>query len=298
MENKERQGLPEKIREIEIRAKKAVNALFSGEYHSVFKGRGLMFAESRPYQPGDDVRAMDWKVTARSGHPHVKVFHEERELTLMLLVDMSGSGQFGSRSRFKSEAAAQLCASLAFSAIRNNDKVGLIAFTAGVELFIAPRKGRSHVLRLIREALCFKPSGKGTDIQSALEFMSRVINKKCIAFLVSDFFDEGYDKTMGAIARKHDLVAVRMFDRREMELPEAVGYVAMEDAETGERLALDTYNPKLRLEFLRKTHAEITKRSKTMAAAGVDEVVVDAGGSLIEPLVRFFKLRERRKRFG
>jgi len=298
MEKKERQGLPEKIREIEIRAKKAVNALFSGEYHSVFKGRGLMFAESRPYTPGDDVRAMDWKVTARAGHPYVKVFHEERELTLMLLVDMSGSGRFGSGRGFKSEAAAELCASLAFSAIRNNDKVGLIAFTNGVELFIAPRKGRTHVLRLIREVLTFKPAGKGTDIRVALEFMSRALKKKAIVFLVSDFFDDGYDKTMGAIARKHDLVAVRVFDRREMELPPIDGYLAIEDAESGERTALDPSSYRLAREYARAALLEAAARSKMFMAAGVDEVVVDTGGSYVEPLVRFFKLREKRKRFG
>ncbi|MDH5678391.1 MAG: DUF58 domain-containing protein [Nitrospinota bacterium] len=296
-QREENRTLPEKIREIEIRARKVVNSLFSGEYHSVFKGMGLMYAESRPYQPGDDVRAMDWKVTARTGQPFIKVFHEERELTLMLMVDMSGSGHFGSQRKFKSETAAELCAALAFSAIRNNDKVGLIAFTHQVELFIAPRKGRSHALRLIREILYFKPEGKGTNIRAALEFMSRVISKKSIAFLVSDLRDEGYDKAMAAMGKKHDLIAVRVFDKREESLPD-VGYLAVEDAETGERMVIDTSDPALRESFAQATARTNKRKSKDLAAAGVDEVAVDAGGSYVEPLVKFFKLRERRRRFG
>jgi len=297
METEAKRSLPEKIREIEIRARKVVNSLFSGEYHSVFKGMGLMYAESRPYQPGDDVRAMDWKVTARAGIPFIKVFHEERELTLMLVVDMSGSGHFGSTDKFKSETAAEICAALAFSAIRNNDKVGLIAFTGQSELYIAPRKGRSHALRLIREILYFKPAGKGTNIRAALEFMSRVVTRKSIVFLVSDLKDEGYDKVMAAMARKHDLIAVRVFDQREEILPDA-GYINIEDAETGERMVVDTSSPALREEFTKAALDANRRKSRDLAAAGVDEVAVDAGGSYVEPLVKFFKLRERRRRFG
>ncbi|MDH5509322.1 MAG: DUF58 domain-containing protein [Nitrospinota bacterium] len=297
MESEDKRSLPEKIREIEIRARKVVNSLFSGEYHSVFKGMGLMYAESRPYQPGDDVRAMDWKVTARAGQPFVKVFHEERELILMLVVDMSGSGHFGSQGKFKSETAAEICAAMAFSAIRNNDKVGLIAFTEQTELYIAPRKGRSHALRLIREILFFKPNGKGTNIRAALEFMSRVVTKKSIVFLVSDLKDEGYDKIMATMSKKHDLIAVRVFDQREVSLPDA-GYVTMEDAETGERMVVDTSDPAIREGFAKAAINANLRKSRDLAAIGVDEVAVDAGGSYVEPLAKFFKLRERRRRFG
>ncbi|MDH4182661.1 MAG: DUF58 domain-containing protein [Nitrospinota bacterium] len=297
MDSDDKRLLQEKIREIEIRAKKVVNTLFSGEYHSAFKGMGLIFAETRPYQPGDDVRAMDWKVTARSGQPYIKLFHEERELTLTLLVDMSGSGQYGSGGGFKNEAAANLCAALAFSAIRNNDKVGLIAFTDQVELYIAPRKGRFHVLRLIRELLYFKPRGRGTSVRQALEFMSRVIPKRSIAFLVSDLKDQGYDKVMASIARKHDLIAVRIYDKTEVSLPE-VGYLLLEDAETGERIVVDTGDMALRREFELDAMARIREKSKNLASFGVDEVAVDAAGSYVEPLVKFFQLREKRRKLG
>ena len=286
MEPESDDNIPEKIRQIEIQARKVVNSLFSGEYHSIFKGMGLMFAESRPYQPGDDIRAMDWKVTARSDEPFIKIFHEERELTLTLLVDLSGSGRFGSGGKFKNEAAANLCAALAFSAIRNNDKVGLIAFTDRVELYIAPKKGRTHVLRLIRELLYFKPEGKGTDIACALEFTGRVITKKSIAFLVSDFKDKGYDKAMATIAKKHDFIAVRIFDPLEEALPN-VGYVALEDAETGQRAVVNTSDPAIRKKYAEQASSANLKRSRFFAKAGVDEVVVEAGGSYIEPLVKF-----------
>jgi len=289
--------LPARIREIEIRARKVVNNIFSGEYHSIFKGHGMEFSEVRPYQPGDDIRSMDWNVTARYGEPFIKVFHEERELVMTLLVDLSASGDFGSISRFKSEIAAELCAVLAFSAIKNNDKVGLIAFTDKVELYIAPKKGRTHVLRLIRELLYFRPERNGTNILSALDYMNKVIRKKSIVFLVSDFMSGAYESALRATAKKHDLIAVRMCDPREESLPET-GYVAMRDAETGANFVIDTSDRKLREEYSKAIEEENKSRDRMLASAGVDQVVISSDKSYIEPLIKFFSLREKRRRFG
>ncbi len=287
----------QRIRRIEIKTRRVVDNVFSGEYHSAFKGRGMEFAESRPYQPGDDVRVMDWKVTARTGDPFIKVFREEREMTLMLVCDFSGSNAFGSHERFKSEVALDLCAALAFSAIKNNDKVGLIAFTDRVELFIAPKKGRTHVLRLIRELLFYKPASKGTDIGQALEYMNRVIKKRSIAFLVSDFHAEEYKKQLPATAKKHDLVAVRLVDPREETLPD-VGYITLKDAETGLPCIVNTSDKKLRDDFQRTIALETKERDKLFASCRVDQVVIRSDRSYIEPLIRFFKERERRRAFG
>lgn len=287
----------QRIRRIEIKTRRVVDNVFSGEYHSAFKGRGMEFAESRPYQPGDDIRVMDWKVTARTGDPFVKVFREERELTLMLVCDFSGSGAFGSHERFKSEVSADLCAALAFSAIKNNDKVGLIAFTDQIELFIAPKKGKTHVLRLIRELLFYKPTGKGTDIAKALEYMNRVIKKRSIVFLVSDFHAEEYKKPLSATARKHDLVAVRLVDPREESLPD-VGYITLKDAETGLSCVVNTSDKRLRDEFCKTIALETKERDRLFASCGVDQVVIRSDKSYVEPLIRFFKERERRRAFG
>jgi len=281
------------IRDIEIRARKVVNSTFSGEYHSIFKGRGMQFTEVRPYQPGDDIRVMDWNVTARTGEPFIKVYEEERELVMTMVVDLSASGDFGSDTRFKSEIAAQLCATLAFSAIRNNDKVGLIAFTDKVELFIAPKKGRSHALRLIREVLYFRPEGKGTDITVALDYLNRVAKKRSIAFLVSDFRAGGYDKSLKATARKHDLIAVRIVDPREEILPDA-GYITLYDPETGERTVVDTSSEKLREEYAATVKYENEFRDKLFYNAGVDQVVIHTHMSYIDPLIKFFRMRERK----
>ncbi|MBI4665527.1 MAG: DUF58 domain-containing protein [Nitrospinae bacterium] len=284
-----------KIREVEIRARKVVNTLFSGEYHSAFKGRGMEFHESRPYQPGDDIRTMDWNVTARVGEPFVKVFREERELTLMILFDLSASGAFGSKENFKSETAAELCASLAFSAIRNNDKVGLIVFTGEVELYVPPRKGRSHVLRIIREILFFRPRGATTNIGSALDYMNLVARKKLIAFLVSDFRAEGYEKAVKATARKHDLIAIRMTDPMEKTMAPA-GILSLRDAETGRAVYVDTSNKMFLDEYARAVRVEEEELSKFLNMVGVDHVTVDTGESYIEPLVKFFRQREKRRR--
>jgi len=286
-----------KIREIEITARKAVSSILSGEYHSIFKGMGMEFAESRPYQPGDDIRTMDWNVTARAGEPYVKTYREERELTLMIIADLSASGHFGSGEKFKSEMAAELCATLAFSAIRNNDKVGLIAFTDKVELFTAPRKGRSHVLRLIRDILYFKPEGKGTNIEEALNYFNRVSKKKTIAFLVSDFMAQGYEKALKATSRKHDLIAVKIADPRERFL-ENVGLITLTDSESGQTVTLDTSNRKLMEDFAAARRAEEAELDSLFAAAKVDQIKVTTDKSYMEPLVKFFKLRGRKRRFG
>lgn len=297
MTSKAVSDLPAKIREIEIRARKVVNNILSGEYHSIFKGHGMEFSEVRPYQPGDDIRSMDWNVTARYGEPFIKVFHEERELVMTLLVDLSASGDFGSGDRFKSEIAAELCAVLAFSAIKNNDKVGLIAFTDKVELYIAPKKGRTHVLRLIRELLYFRPERSGTSIVSALDYLNKVIRKKSIVFLVSDFMSGNYQSALRATAKKHDLIAVRMSDPREESLPET-GLIAMRDAETGANIVIDTSDRRLRAEFAKAIEEGNRDRDRMLTAASVDQVVISSDKSYIEPLIRFFKLREKRRRFG
>lgn len=294
-------GLPEeffrKIRYIEIRARRAVDTLFSGEYHSAFKGRGMEYAESRPYQPGDDIRVMDWNVTARAGEPFVKMFREERELTIMLVVDVSASGRFGSGLQLKSEITAELCAALALSAIKNNDKVGLIAFSDRVELYVAPKKGRKNVLRLIRELLFLTPEGRGTDISVALDYLNKVAKKKAIAFLVSDFLTSGYERPLRVTAKKHDLIAINVADPREGNLPD-VGRIALRDAETGQVVTVNTSDKTLRDEHKKAMARMAGERKKLFAASGVDQVLIRSDRSYIEPLVKFFKERERRARFG
>lgn len=287
-----------KIRQVEIRTKKAVTSLFSGEYHSAFKGKGMEFHESRPYQPGDDARSMDWIVTARAGEPFVKTFREERELTMMILFDVSASNSFGSRGDgFKSEVAAELCATLAFSAMRNNDKVGIIMFTDGIELYVPPQKGRFHSLRIIRELFFFAPSGKGTDIISALDYLNRVVKKRAIVFLVSDFRSDGYEKALKATSRKHDLIAVRLKDPMEEAMPPA-GILALEDAETGSTVVVNTNDRFLMEEYRRAVAVENEERKSLFASAGVDEIVIGADTPGMEPLVAFFRGRQRIRRFG
>src|SRR5437763_11904677 len=233
------------IRRLQLRARRAVEDLLGGEYHSVFKGTGIAFEEVREYQPGDDIRTIDWNVTARIGHPFIKRFVEERELTVMLLLDCSGSQRFGSGFQQKRDVAAELAALLAFSAVSNNDKVGLVAFTDRVEKFVPPRKGVRHVLRLIRDVLTFQPQGRRTSVREALHFTNRVMHRRGILFLMSDFLDQGYERMFKLTGRRHDLIAVPIRDRREEEMPR-VGLVQLEDAETGEPLLLDTRSPRLR----------------------------------------------------
>ncbi len=284
-----------KVRRIEITTRGLVNDVFSGEYHSVFKGRGMEFSEVREYQIGDDIRTIDWNVTARYGHPFVKIFEEERELTVMLMVDASSSGEFGTFERMKGEIAIEICALLAFSAIKNNDKVGLIIFTDKVEKFIAPRKGKSHVLRVLRELLYFKPEEKRTDIGMALEYLSRVIRRRSVVFLVSDFMSKDYEQAMRIANKRHDMVAIHMVDPRELELPN-IGYIELEDAETGEDILLDTSNSQIRQLFARETSDAMTQREKLFKSMNVDSIDIRTDQSYIEPLIKFFRIRARRFR--
>ena len=283
-----------KVRRIEISTRGLVNEVFSGEYHSVFKGRGMSFAEVREYQYGDDIRSIDWNVTARSGSPFVKIFEEERELTVMLLFDVSGSGDFGTRDRLKSEVGVEICALLAFSAIKNNDKVGLIIFSDQVEKFVPPRKGRRHVLRVLRELLYHEPQGKGTDIAGALEYLTHVQRKKAVSFLVSDFQDEGFEKALAVAGRRHDLIAVRLGDQRERDLPE-LGFVELEDPETGERVVVNTSGKGFRSRFRDLAAAAQLRTNKMLRKSKVDVIDIETGQPYVKPLMRFFRERASRQ---
>lgn len=284
-----------KVKRIEIQTRGLVNDIFSGEYHSVFKGRGMEFAEVREYQIGDDIRTIDWNVTARQGHPFVKVFEEERELTVMLLVDVSSSGEFGTFEQMKGEIAAEICALLAFSAIKNNDKVGLIIFSDTVEKFVAPKKGKSHVLRVIREILYHEPEGKETNIAEALEFFSRVTPRRSVVFLVSDFISSGYEKALQIANKKHDMVAITITDPREVDLPN-VGFIELEDAETGETFLLDTSSANVRDAFAAETSETKDELEKLFKKLQVDHINIRTDQSYIEPLIRFFRMRAKRFR--
>ena len=282
------------VRRVEIATRGLVNEVFSGEYHSVFKGRGMNFAEVRAYQYGDDIRSIDWNVTARAGTPFVKVFDEERELTVMLVVDVSASGEFGSRSRMKGEVAVEICAVLAFSAITNNDKVGLIIFSDRIEKFVPPRKGRRHVLRVLRELLYFRPKGRGTDVAGALEYLARVVRRRAVVFVVSDFIATGYQKALAVAGRRHDTIVIRMGDPRERELP-AVGYIELEDAETGEQLTVNVSDAAFREAFERDVTETRTALERAFRKTGVDVVEISTDRPYADRLMRFF--RQRAKRF-
>ena len=285
-----------KVKRIEIATRGLVNEVFSGEYHSVFKGRGMEFAEVREYQIGDDIRNIDWNVTARSEHPYVKVFDEERELTVMLMVDVSSSGNFGTTSQMKGEVAAELCAVLAFSAIKNNDKVGLMIFSDKIEKFIPPRKGKMHVLRVIREILYFKPEDSRTNLNVALEYLSRVIKRKSIVFLISDFLTENYEKALQIANKKHDIIAIDIIDPREVEIP-SVGLLELEDAETGETVMIDTSNLAIRGSFYSQSKEERESREKFFKSIGVDNININTNQSYVEPIVKFFRMRANRMAF-
>jgi uncharacterized protein (DUF58 family) len=284
-----------KVRRIEISTRGLVNEVFSGEYHSVFKGRGMNFAEVREYQYGDDIRSIDWNVTARTGAPFVKIFDEERELTVMLVVDVSASGDFGTRERMKGEVAVEICALLAFSAIKNNDKVGLIIFSDHVEKFVPPRKGRRHVLRVLRELLFHRPEGRGTDITTALDYLNHVQRKKAVTFLVSDFRDEGFEKALAVAGRRHDLVAVRVGDARERELP-PLGFLELEDPETGERVVVNTSSATFRTAFAERSENARLALDRTLRRTKVDVIDIETGEPYVKPLMRFFQERMRRQR--
>lgn len=281
-----------KIRRIEIRTKGLVNNVFGGEYHSAFKGRGMEFSEVRPYQIGDDIRSIDWNVSARTGDPYVKVFEEEREQTLMLVVDVSGSEDFGSQGKFKREVAAEICAIVAFSAIQNNDKVGLLLVSDRVELFVPPKKGRRHVLRLLRDLFAHVPQSRGTSLSAALDHLLHVLRRRSIVLIFSDFFDAGFVKPLRVVARRHDTIAVQLHDPREEELP-ALGLVDLTDAETGETVVLDTANGRARRTFAMHAGARQSEITGLFRRIRMDHVSIRTDEDYVEPLIRFFRQRHR-----
>ncbi|MBI1797984.1 MAG: DUF58 domain-containing protein [Candidatus Eisenbacteria bacterium] len=287
-----------KLRQIELRTRKIVNTTFVGEYKSTFKGTGLEFVDVREYLAGDDIRAIDWKVTARMGRPYVKKFVEQRELTVILCVDASGSGYFGTRAQFKLEQSAQVAATIAFSAVSNNDKVGLLFFTDRVERFIPARKGKQHVMRLVRDILLFEPRHKGTQPAAALEFTMHVLKHRAIVFLISDFIGPGYASDavripLGLVARRHDLVAIPITDPAEQELPR-VGLVDLEDMESGERVTVDTSNRALRRRYQEHMAAAVARRDRLFTQLGIDSIPLETHEDFTPRLHKFFRLRARR----
>jgi uncharacterized protein (DUF58 family) len=282
-----------KVRQIEIRTNREVTDVLGGQYHSVFKGRGMEFEEVREYLPGDEVRSIDWNVTARFGHPFIKKFKEERELTVVLVVDVSASGQFGSVRQSKNELAAELAAVLAFSAIRNNDKVGLIMFTDRIEKFVAPKKGRRHVLRVVREILAFQPQGAGTNLGLALDYLNRVQRRRAVCFLLSDFQDEDYQKPLRVAGKRHDVVALSLRDPREERLP-SVGIVELRDAETGHRALVDTFDAGVCDTFAKQAQARLESLRQSLRNSKVDQVEIRTDADYMLPLIKFFRMRGRR----
>jgi uncharacterized protein (DUF58 family) len=286
--------LLKKIRRIEIRTSRTVNEALAGHYHSVFKGLGMEFEEVRQYQIGDDVRAIDWNVSARYGEPFVKVFREERELTVLLLVDLSGSQGFGTTGQLKRDLVAEVCATLAFSAIRNNDKVGLNCFTDRVEKVVPARKGPKHVLRVIRELLYHEPAHRGTSIASALEYLNRTCKRRAVVFVVSDFQAGDYENELRIARRRHDVIPIVVSDPREWELPD-VGLIELEDSETGDRVLVDTSSRRIREEYAARAMRNREQRDRLLRSMGIDAIYVRTGESFVEPLTRFFRARETRK---
>jgi len=282
----------QKVRQIEIRTRRIVDSVMSGEYHSAFKGRGMEFSEVRQYMDGDDVRTIDWNVTARMGSPYIKKYIEERELTVMLVVDASSSGNFGSIDKFKGEMAVELCSLLAFSAIRNNDRVGLIIFTSDIEVYIPPRKGKNHVLRVIRELLYFQPKHKGTDIGNALKFLNQVQTKTSVVFLVSDFISKDFEAPLRVAAKRHDLVSISITDPREETLPK-VGLIELEDAETGESILFDTRNKKSLAIYRLEMDRRKTALDELLRSMDVDSIRVSTATGYVTPIVKFFRKREK-----
>ncbi|MDD4956228.1 MAG: DUF58 domain-containing protein [Candidatus Omnitrophica bacterium] len=282
-----------KIRRIQITTSRKVTDVFAGQYQSVFKGVGMEFDEVREYTPGDEIRSIDWNVTARMGHPYIKKFVEERELTIMILLDVSMSCRFGTRGRMKSELAAELCSVIAFSAIKNNDKVGMLTFTDRVEKFVPPRKGMKHVLRVIREALHNRPAGTHTDINKVLNHLNKVAHRRAIVFLVSDFYSDDFRKTLSITNKKHDVIAVTVEDPSEAELTNA-GLLELRDAETGLRAVVDTSSPAVR-DMFRRENREIRERARRLfRSVNVDHIELSTDRSYVEPLIRFFRTREKR----
>jgi uncharacterized protein (DUF58 family) len=282
-----------KIRTLEIKTKGLVQTAFAGDYHSVFKGRGMNFEDVREYQPGDEIRAIDWNVTARLGTAYVKKFTEERELTVILVVDVSASGDFGSASQSKRELAAEVACLLAFSAIRNNDKVGLLLFTDRVELFIPPKKGRSHTLRIIREILFFEPAGRGTHPALALDYLNKVVTRRAVVFFVSDFQADDFSRELAVSGRRHDFVAIHIQDEREKNLPN-IGIIMLEDAETGEQIAINTADRTTRARFTALAESDRANLNRTLRRSGIDAISLRTGEDYLPALRSFFKQRERR----
>ena len=280
-----------KVKQIEIKTRGIVNEVLSGEYHSAFKGQGMEFAEVREYSIGDDIRHIDWNVTARTETPFVKRFEEERELTIMLVVDISRSSEFGSSDQMKGEIAVEIAALLAFSAIKNNDKVGLILFTDKIEKYVPPKKGKGHVLRVLRELLYFKPEGRGTDVAMAVEYLNRVCKKKVTTFIISDFISENFARELQIAGKRHDIIAVKVTDPRESSLPD-IGLIEFEDAETGELIVLDTSDANFQNKFYQSTIEDKEELESNFKQVGIDLIHIRTDEPYIHELVRFFKSRE------
>lgn len=283
------------IRQIQIKTSRMVTDVFSGQYQSVFKGRGMEFNEVRQYQPGDEIRTIDWNVTARMGEPYIKKYVEERELTVMLILDMSKSSYFATVNKLKRQIAAEICSLLAFSAIQNNDKVGLILFSDMIEKFVPPRKGARHVLRIVREALYFNPVRKGTDVTAALEYLNRVTHRSAVSFIISDFYDSGFVKPLSVASKRHDIIAVTITDPKEISMPD-IGIVQFEDAESGKKYLVDTSNKSLREKFNKNSLKILQDRAKTFAKINVDSVDIRTDLPYGRVLFKFFRSRERKLR--
>jgi uncharacterized protein (DUF58 family) len=284
-----------KVRKIEIKTRGLSNQIFSGQYHSVFKGRGMAFSEVREYQYGDDIRNIDWNVTARFNHPYIKIFDEERELTVMLLIDVSGSNQFGTRQSLKQDLITEIAAVLAFSAIKNNDKVGVIFFSNQVEKFIPPKKGTTHILRIIRELIDFHPEHSETNLADALRFFTNAIKKRCTAFLLSDFVDDGFEDAIKIANKKHDLIAVNVFDERETDLPN-MGMIRVRNAETGQRMWVDSSSRNVRNAFRDWSNNHSRYLNETFLKSGVDVVRIRTDQDYVKPLINLFKKRKGARR--
>mgnify|MGYP005748148647 FL=1 len=287
-------SLLKKVRKIEIKTRGLSNHIFAGEYNTAFKGKGMAFSEVREYQSGDDVRSIDWNVTARYNSPYIKVFEEEREMTVMLLVDVSGSGNFGTKQQFKREIATELSAVLAFSAIKNNDKVGVIFFSDIIEEFIPPKKGKSHILRIIRQILSFKPQNKKTNISQAIEYFNNVMKKRCICFILSDYISSSFEKPLRVASKKHDVVALKVSDKREKTIPN-IGIVPFKDSETEKVILLDTSSKLVRQTFQKKQKEKQSEIEKLFPRCGVDLININTGEDYVKPLINFFKSRDRRR---
>jgi len=285
--------LLKKVRKIEIKTKGLSNHIFSGEYHTAFKGKGMAFSEVREYQPGDDVRSIDWNVTARYNSPFVKVFQEEREMTVILLIDVSGSSDFGTQTQLKREVATEIAAVLSFSAINNNDKIGVIFFSDKIEKFIPPKKGKSHILRIIRELITFESESKKTNIEVALKYFNNVIKKRAVCFILSDFMDGEFDKSLKIARNKHDIVALRIHDEREETLPN-VGMIKVEDTESGHIRWIDSSNKNTRTNFNKNYRTFEKELKQTLQSSGVDHIDIKTGKDYVKPLMNFFKNRGKR----